>query len=293
MCDWKPGVRCASDTRDGAVATLERYEAAYPNGPAVDPLSAARGIYHPPAAASTAGSLQWADEDRSDLTEEEAAVYADLDAYEAGGQYDEDRQFELASRARRLGLPTRRKSTTVDGVKVVAYARHSEDEGNITAEHRLEFPDDPTRGSVYYSEGTGKWYSYGPAGQQTAVTREDAIAAQVTYWHAAQQWPHTLDAYERGEDIEPNVTEIHQPNPYTHPGRWWVRPPAESRKYPKRRFVTTPDARTWAVDFDTPGKATVWRRDEEGNVIDARSEISEQELSQIQSAAASDPDLRR
>lgn len=288
MCDWKPGVRCASDTRDGAVATLERYHEAHPHGPSVDPLTAVSGIYHPPAAASTVGALQWTNEDRSDLDADAAAVYDALDAYEAGGEYDEDRQFTLASRARAMGLPTRRKSTTIDGVKVVAYARHSEDEGNITEEHRLEFPDEFTRGSVYYGAGTGKWYSYGPGGQQTGVTREDVITAQVTYWKASQQWPHTHDAYERGEDIEPNVADIHLPNAHTHPGRWWVRPPAELSKHPKRRFVTTPEAVTWAVD---PG-GKVWRRDEAGQVVDGNDELSSEQHAKIQTAAASDPSLR-
>lgn len=288
MCEAKPGTRCATDTRGGAVATLERYEAAHPGGPSVDPLTAATGIYQPRSAASTVGALQWVSERHEDLPEDVVALYDELDAYEAAGQYDEDRQFALASRLRRLGAPHRRKATTIDGVKVVAYARHAEDEGIMTAEHRLEFPDDFTRGSVYYGEGTGKWYSYGPGGQQTGVTREDVIAAQVTYWKASQQWPHNHDAYERGEDIEPDVTELHLPNPHTHPGRWWVRPPAELSKHPKRRFVTTPEAVTWAVD---PG-GKVWRRDEAGQVIDGKNALSSDQHAQIQTAAASDPTLR-
>lgn len=40
MCDAKPGIRCAADTRGHAVATLDTYRQANPDGPAVDPLAA-------------------------------------------------------------------------------------------------------------------------------------------------------------------------------------------------------------------------------------------------------------
>lgn len=51
MCEPKPGARCASDTRGAATATLERYECAYPNGPHVDPVAAARAEQRAEAAA--------------------------------------------------------------------------------------------------------------------------------------------------------------------------------------------------------------------------------------------------
>lgn len=41
MCEAKPGTRCASDTRDGAVTTLHRYTEAHPDGPEVSPLTGA------------------------------------------------------------------------------------------------------------------------------------------------------------------------------------------------------------------------------------------------------------
>lgn len=41
MCEAKPGVRCANDTRGQVSVTLARYQDAHPDGPAVDPLSAA------------------------------------------------------------------------------------------------------------------------------------------------------------------------------------------------------------------------------------------------------------
>ncbi|WP_413450567.1 hypothetical protein AA0Y32_07900 [Georgenia phoenicis] len=214
-----------------------------------DHKCAPRGV-----AAEDRAALQWTHEGREDLDPEVGALYADLDDYEASGVYDEDTQFMLAARARRLGVGPRRKSALVDGVKVTAFARHLEDEGQATAEHRLEFPDEQ-RGSVYYGDGTGRWYSYGPGGQQLATTREAAIGAQVLYWKASQRWPHTHDALDRGEDVEPNVHYMHLPNQHTHPGRWWVRPPAELSKFPQRRYVTTPETRTWAVDLGPAGTA--------------------------------------
>lgn len=41
MCDAKPGLRCATDTRDQVHLALTRYQAAHPDGPAVDPLASA------------------------------------------------------------------------------------------------------------------------------------------------------------------------------------------------------------------------------------------------------------
>lgn len=42
MCDVKPGPRCSNDTRDAAASASASYETAYPDGPPVDPITAAR-----------------------------------------------------------------------------------------------------------------------------------------------------------------------------------------------------------------------------------------------------------
>lgn len=42
MCDWKPGPRCATDTRDVCAKHRAEYEALNPTGPALDPLTAAQ-----------------------------------------------------------------------------------------------------------------------------------------------------------------------------------------------------------------------------------------------------------
>lgn len=41
MCETKPGLRCASDTRENATETTAAYTCAFPDGPAVDPVSSA------------------------------------------------------------------------------------------------------------------------------------------------------------------------------------------------------------------------------------------------------------
>src|SRR5690625_5019299 len=44
MCEAKPGPRCANDTRDAATTASAQYQAAHPDGPPVDPISAAREV---------------------------------------------------------------------------------------------------------------------------------------------------------------------------------------------------------------------------------------------------------
>lgn len=41
MCHHPPGPRCATHARGTAGAELHRYEATHPDGPSVDPLTAA------------------------------------------------------------------------------------------------------------------------------------------------------------------------------------------------------------------------------------------------------------
>lgn len=45
MCEVKPGPRCPADTRSVAGETQAAYDAAYPDGPPVDPLAAAAEEY--------------------------------------------------------------------------------------------------------------------------------------------------------------------------------------------------------------------------------------------------------
>lgn len=44
MCEAKPGPRCANDTRDAATTASAQYQTAHPDGPPVDPISAAREV---------------------------------------------------------------------------------------------------------------------------------------------------------------------------------------------------------------------------------------------------------
>lgn len=44
MCEAKPGVRCANDTRQASQQSLADYIRAYPGGPQVDPLSSAEAM---------------------------------------------------------------------------------------------------------------------------------------------------------------------------------------------------------------------------------------------------------
>lgn len=41
MCSPAPGAVCADDTRERVACACARYDAAYPDGPAVGPLTAA------------------------------------------------------------------------------------------------------------------------------------------------------------------------------------------------------------------------------------------------------------
>lgn len=47
MCDAKPGVRCATDTRGAYQRALTHYQASHPNGPSLDPLTAAHADWAP------------------------------------------------------------------------------------------------------------------------------------------------------------------------------------------------------------------------------------------------------
>lgn len=47
MCDAKPGVRCASDTRTVYQRALTQYESTHPHGPSLDPLTAAHAGWEP------------------------------------------------------------------------------------------------------------------------------------------------------------------------------------------------------------------------------------------------------
>lgn len=85
MCELKPGCRCAADTRGAVTATLERYTDAHPDGPAVDPLSAAAAQNQPAAAApvSVADYQRRLDEAQAELEVAERAHKVNADALDA------------------------------------------------------------------------------------------------------------------------------------------------------------------------------------------------------------------
>lgn len=95
MCEAKPGLRCATDTRDNVVVCLDSYRANHPAGTAVDPLSAATSTYSafspPPAPAPGPTPAEPAPRDAHELmalieasyTEETSGTRAAVDAISA------------------------------------------------------------------------------------------------------------------------------------------------------------------------------------------------------------------
>lgn len=126
MCEVKPGCRCANDTRGAATATLERYAATHPDGPAVDPLSAAT------ATVSQAAPAQHPAEDRVAVAEAELAAaearHADV-AREATDKIQRataarDRISELEVEATRLETEARSDGQCAMSKAYLLYSEH-------------------------------------------------------------------------------------------------------------------------------------------------------------------------